>query len=89
MNREQIGPTSRLSIEEVRRRLAAIPIAERCDPACPGWVTGPTWVERCDDCSRKVPEAMRLGDEDMHCLPEVQASMRADAARCDVGAVNS
>jgi hypothetical protein len=68
--------------DDVRRRLAAIPAAQRCAASCPGWhVNHESWEpERCDQCSLTVPMQMRVLDRELEVLPEVQAEMkRAEA----------
>ena len=39
--------------QEAEPALPAVPLEQRCDPSCPGWVTtAEGGIEKCDDCGR-------------------------------------
>lgn len=65
-----------LSIEETRRRIAALADDERCHPSCKGWdvfdtnTNRGTEIERCDECFAHLPDDRIVMDDDVQQLPE-------------------
>lgn len=71
-----------LTIEETRRRIAAIPEDERCSPGCKGWDIFETntdrgiEVERCDECFSHLNAEHVVMDDDVQQLPEAIEALR-------------
>ncbi len=73
-----------LTVDETRRRIAAIPADERCHPSCAGWDIFETntsrgiEIERCDECFAHLPDDQTVMDDDVEQLPEaIEALARA------------
>lgn len=70
-----------LTIDETRRRIAALPAEERCHAACPGWDIFETntvrdiEIERCDECFAHLPDDQTVMDDDVQQLPEALAAL--------------
>ncbi len=75
-----------LSIVEVRRRIAALPLTERCHDGCKGWEVfesnsergiGPDRLVicRCDECFAHLPADQIIYDDDAEQLPEAQVAL--------------
>ncbi|MCC7024588.1 MAG: hypothetical protein IT338_17305 [Thermomicrobiales bacterium] len=73
---EPITPT--LPLRKLREILVSLPVDQRCDPLCPGWIVsegnGGLRVERCDDCDgeRRALGMPQIYDEDVRRLPEAR-----------------
>jgi len=61
-----------MSPEEIRARVAAVPLEARCCDGCRTYViTANATIEICDECWSSVPDA--LTDDDVATLPEALA----------------
>jgi hypothetical protein len=76
------APTRELSIDQVRRTLAAR--TERCSADCPGWAIFEVdrepfmEIEACDECNAIARQTghPKVWDDDVEILPEAQAELR-------------
>lgn len=78
-----------MTIDETRAALARLPVSERCDPKCLGWIVSLSNrglnIEVCDDCQHARGDD--IYDDDVQALPEAISALteeaEGDADRCD------